>query len=129
MLPANGLKQGSAEDVDLSRRRCCPIRGEHLIRDVATTGNSRSVFLIQITKSTGHRSCALSYHLNGASRMSRARKRSFEGKYLGNKVHAELSDEIGSATEDPETADQGRRAVRSAGIPALEKGGCRCSGS
>ena len=59
------------------------------------------MFLIQITKSTGHRSCALSYHLNGASRMSRARKRSFEGKYLGKKVYAELSEGIGSTTEDP----------------------------
>ena len=35
--------------------------------------------------------------------MSRARKllRSFEGKYLGNKVYAELSEGIGSTTEDP----------------------------
>src|SRR5262249_8366049 len=69
--------------------------------------------------------------------MSRARKllRSFEGKYLGKMVYAELSEGIGSTTEDPriiaapETADQGRRAVRFAGIPALVRGGRRYSGS
>ena len=71
--------------------------------------------------------------------MSRARKLlwSFEGKYLGKNVYTELSEGIGSTTEDPRIIGRSRnrrprtpsRSFCGHSRTRVERGGRRCSGS